>query len=71
MTKLTDLNIEKDGNKLWHLTQQLNDEGSIYCRLPVDDFSSIFTIPDPNKLLLIQFRYLPMSPILALTNHCF
>ena len=41
------------------------------CCLLVDQFTSVFTIPIPNKLLLTQFYSLPMSPLLALTNHCF
>ena len=28
ISKTADLNMEKDGKKLWRLTKQLNDEGS-------------------------------------------
>ena len=28
-----DLNMEKDGKKLWRLTKQLNDEGSRYSKI--------------------------------------
>ena len=33
MTKTADLNMEKDGKKLWRLTKQLNDEGSRYSKI--------------------------------------
>ena len=35
MTKTADLIIEKDGNKLWRLTKQLNDEGSRYSKITI------------------------------------
>ena len=33
MTQTADLNMERDGNKLWCLTKQVNDEGSRYCKI--------------------------------------
>ena len=33
ISKTADLNMEKDGKKLWRLTKQLNDEGSIYSKI--------------------------------------
>ena len=32
MTKAADLNIKKDGKKLWRLKKQVNDEGSRYSK---------------------------------------
>ena len=33
MTKTADLNMDKDGQKLWRLTKRLNDQGSIYSKI--------------------------------------
>ena len=33
MKKTASLNNEADGNKLWHLTKQLNDEENIYAKI--------------------------------------
>ena len=33
ISKTADLNMEKDGKKLWRLTKQLNDEGSRYSKI--------------------------------------
>ena len=33
MTKTADLNLEKDGKKLWRLIKQLNDESSRYSKI--------------------------------------
>ena len=51
-------------------TNSLSNDKHEMCCLLVDQFTSVFTIPAPNKLLLIQFHSLPMSPIPALTNNC-
>ena len=40
------------------------------CRLLVDQFTSVFTIPDPQQIITDPVLFLPMSPIPALTNHC-
>ena len=52
-------------------TNSLSNGQYEMCRLLEDQFTSVFTIPDPNKLFLTQFRSLSMRPTLTLTNQCF
>ena len=54
ISKTADLNMEKDGKKLWRLTKQLNDEGSRYSKITlIQDDTLIHGKQQPTYLLIL------------------
>ena len=53
-----------------HDTTSLSNDKHEICRLLVDQFTSVFTIPDPQHIITDPVSFFTHEPNKALTNHC-